>query len=64
MVDNEPKYNRVVAYLRKSSEDNQQGVANKQLNSLEYQKRFVKEAVQRYDLKLVGPVFEDYTHPV
>lgn len=59
MEDNQPKYDRVVAYIRKSSEDNLKGEANKQLNSLEYQKDFVKEAVNRYKLKLVGPIFED-----
>ena len=59
MEDNEPKYNRVVAYIRKSSEDNLKGEANKQLNSLEYQKDFVKEAITKYKLELVGPVFED-----
>ena len=59
MEDDKQKYNRVVAYIRKSSEDNQKGEANKQLNSLEYQKNFVKEALKRYELKLVGPIFED-----
>ncbi len=59
MEDKEPKYNRVVAYIRKSSEDNLKGEANKQLNSLEYQKDFVKEAITKYKLELVGPIFED-----
>jgi site-specific DNA recombinase len=59
MEDSEPKYDRVVAYIRKSSEDNLKGEASKQLNSLEYQKNFIKEAINRYTLKLVGPVFED-----
>lgn len=59
MDEDQKKYNRVVAYIRKSSEDNKQGEANKQLNSLEYQQNFVKRALQQYDLKLVRPVFED-----
>lgn len=59
MEDNEPKYNRVVAYIRKSSEDNLKGEANKQLNSLEYQRAFVKDAITRYKLELVGSIFED-----
>lgn len=59
MEDNLPKYDRVVAYIRKSSEDNLKGEANKQLNSLEYQKEFVKEAIERYKLKLVAPIFKD-----
>lgn len=59
MEDNSNKYNRVVAYIRKSSEDTLKGDANKQLNSLEYQRDFVKQAVEKYKLKLVGPIFED-----
>jgi len=59
MENNEQKYDRVVAYLRKSSEDNLKGEANKQLNSLEYQRDFVKKALVLYNLKLVGPIFED-----
>jgi site-specific DNA recombinase len=59
MEDNKPKYDRVIAYVRKSSEDNLKGEANKQLNSLEYQKSFVKDAITKYRLELVGPVFED-----
>lgn len=59
MEDKQPKYDRVVAYIRKSSEDNLKGGANKQLNSLEYQRSFVKEALNKYNLKLVGPIFED-----
>ncbi|MBU1117558.1 recombinase family protein [Patescibacteria group bacterium] len=59
MEDNEPKYNRVVAYIRKSSEDNKEGEAKKQLNSLEYQNDFVKEAIKKYKLELAGPIFED-----
>ncbi|NCN83136.1 MAG: hypothetical protein COU65_04755 [Candidatus Pacebacteria bacterium CG10_big_fil_rev_8_21_14_0_10_42_12] len=60
MADNiDQKYSRVVAYIRKSSEDNKKGGANKQLNSLKYQKDFVNEARARYGLKLVHPIFSD-----
>lgn len=60
MKDNiEPKYNRVVAYIRKSSEDNKEGRAHKQLNSLKYQKTFVDKAIKDYNLKLVHPPFID-----
>lgn len=59
MTNEENKYNRVVAYIRKSSEDNKSGEANKQLNSIEYQRRFVKEAIEKYKLKLVKEPFED-----
>lgn len=59
MEDKEPKYDRVVAYIRKSSEDNLKGKANKQQNSLEYQREFIKTAISRYGLKLMRPVFED-----
>ncbi len=59
MEDDQQKFDRVVAYIRKSSEDNLKGEANKQLNSLEYQRDFIKKAVERYKLKLVGPIFED-----
>ena len=59
MLENEDVFDRVVAYIRKSSEDNSQGEAHKQLNSIEYQKQFIKEAVVKYDLKPVLKVFED-----
>ncbi len=51
--DDQIKYDRFVAYIRKSSEDNEQGEANKQLNSLEYQRKFVDEALKQYNLKLI-----------
>jgi DNA invertase Pin-like site-specific DNA recombinase len=57
---NEPEYNRVVAYIRKSSEDNEKGEAKKQINSIKYQKEYVtEEAVKKYDLKLVHKPFID-----
>ena len=55
----EPHYNRVIAYIRKSSEDNERGEAHKQLNSLEYQRQFVKDAIARHNLKLVHSPFVD-----
>jgi DNA invertase Pin-like site-specific DNA recombinase len=59
-MDNElPKPIRVVAYIRKSSEDNEDGEATKQQNSLEYQRQFVKDAINKYELKLIRPNFED-----
>lgn len=59
MEDKQENYNRVIAYIRKSSEDNEKGQANKQLNSLDYQKNFVNEAITRYNLKLLRQPFED-----
>ncbi len=59
MENEEIRCDRVVAYIRKSSEDNLKGEASKQLNSLEYQRNFVKEAVLKYNLKPVIKVFED-----
>ena len=59
MIKEEPKYDRVVAYVRKSSEDNEKGEGTKQLNSLEYQRDFVKEAIKKYELKLIHEKFED-----
>lgn len=60
MENNEPKFDRVVGYIRKSSEDNEQGGATKQLNSLDYQRHFVtQEAPVKYDLKPPIKVFED-----
>ncbi len=53
------QFNRVIAYIRKSSEDNEKGEALKQLNSIEYQRKFVSEAIKRYDLELVHTPFED-----
>jgi site-specific DNA recombinase len=59
MNDNLEKCDRVIAYIRKSSEDNEQGESHKQLNSLEYQHQFIKEAVEKYHLKPVIAIFED-----
>lgn len=59
MIDSQNKKARVVAYVRKSSEDNEQGQANKQLNSLEYQRGFVTEALNKYKLELIHTPFED-----
>ena len=55
----EPEYKRVVAYIRKSSEDNKDGEATKQINSLEYQHTFVSKAIKDYGLQLVCEPFED-----
>lgn len=55
----EPEYKRVVAYIRKSSEDNKDGEASKQINSLEYQHAFVPRAIRDYNLQLVCEPFED-----
>ena len=59
MNNDEPEYKRVIAYVRKSSEDNEKGGASKQLNSIEYQRQFVFEAQQKYGLTLVTKPFED-----
>lgn len=59
MENDQKKYNRVIAYIRKSSEDNKQGEANKQLNSLEYQRTFVNDTIKKHDLELVCKPFED-----
>src|SRR5258708_446264 len=48
----------VVAYVRKSSEDSKDGVAKKQLNSLDYQRQFTIEAETKYPIK-VKRKFED-----
>lgn len=55
----EPEYKRVVAYIRKSSEDNEKGQGTKQLNSIDYQRQFVKDAIERQGLELVRQPFED-----
>lgn len=59
MTDEQIEHRAVVAYIRKSSEDNEKGEVHKQLNSLEYQREFVKEAVEKYKLKLLRQPFED-----
>lgn len=58
MENEEIKPLQVVAYIRKSSEDNARGEANKQLNSMEYQHYFVKEAITKYNLH-VEKTFQD-----
>ena len=58
METEENKHNRVVAYVRKSSEDSEDGVAHKQLNSIEYQRQFVKEAMSKYNV-IIERTFED-----
>lgn len=45
-LNDEPAYDRVMVYARKSSEDNKEGNANKQLNSLKYQRTFIEDAVK------------------
>lgn len=59
MENNQESFNRVIAYIRKSSEENERGEAHKQQNSLDYQRRFVKDAIVKHDLKLVHSIFED-----
>lgn len=59
MANQEDKQVRVIAYIRKSSDDNEQGEAHKQLNSMEYQREWVKEAVKKHDLNLIRRPFED-----
>lgn len=44
---------KVFGYLRKSTEDNQEGEARKQKNSLENQRSVVKEIAQRNNLQIV-----------
>jgi len=60
-MNNQPpeQFDRVVAYIRKSSEDNEKGEASKQLNSIDYQRKFVGEAQRQHKLTLVHPPFED-----
>lgn len=55
----EPKYDRVIAYIRKSSEDSKNGKPVKQINSLPGQRNFLKEALDRYELKLLRKPFAD-----
>ncbi len=57
-MNKEEEHKRVIAYIRKSSEDNDRGIARKQLNSLKYQKQFVKDVVKDKGLTLVHPIFE------
>lgn len=59
MIDAPDRQIRVIAYIRKSSEDNEKGEAHKQLNSLEYQGTWVNDAVQKHNLELLLPPFED-----
>ena len=49
---------KVFAYLRKSSKQEREGTPEKQPNSLNYQRRVVKEIAERNNLKIVR-IFED-----
>lgn len=55
----EPK--KVVAYIRKSSEDNIQGETSKQLNSIEYQKQFVIDAYGKFNVNVIATFQDDKT---
>jgi len=59
LSDSSPKL--VVAYIRKSSEDNARGEANKQLNSIEYQQQFAEEAKKKYGVTVVQTYQDDKT---
>ncbi len=51
---------RVVGYIRKSTADNKkEGIANRQINSLNYQRRIIKELVEKEGLELVGKIYQD-----
>ena len=52
---------RLVAYIRKSSEDNKDGDAKKQLNSLAYQRTFINDTVQREGYTLLRTFEDDKT---
>ncbi|KUK77691.1 MAG: Recombinase [candidate division WS6 bacterium 34_10] len=49
---------KVFGYVRKSTEDNQEGKTRRQQNSLEYQKKTIKEIAERNGLEIVR-IFED-----
>ena len=49
---------KVFAYLRKSTKQEREGTPEKQPNSLNYQRRVVKEIAERNNLKIVNQ-FED-----
>lgn len=55
----ENKPHQVVAYLRKSSEDTKEGRANRQLNSLSYQKRAINKIIEKEGLRLLREPFQD-----
>lgn len=55
----EDEYKQVVAYVRKSSEDNDKGVASKQLNSFKYQREFINGFIRDNKMTLVHPIFQD-----
>lgn len=57
--NNQHPRKKVVAYARKSSEDNEKGEANKQQNSFDYQEYFIHEALQRHGLELAQPIYKD-----
>lgn len=50
---------KVVAYIRKSSEDTKDGDVNKQVNSFSYQKKVVDNLIKEHDLDLLTKVFQD-----
>ena len=59
MINTEnPQKTKVYAYLRKSTEDNKEGKARRQKNSIEYQRRAVKEIADKNNLQIVR-YFED-----
>lgn len=49
----------VVSYIRKSSEENKEGEARKQINSFEYQRAFTQEAIPKYNLRVVKSYEDD-----
>lgn len=60
MIETETEKKKVVAYIRKSSEDNKDGEAKKQLNSLEYQREFAKIAPEKFTVEYaVSEYFHD-----
>ncbi|KKU28814.1 MAG: Recombinase [Candidatus Amesbacteria bacterium GW2011_GWA2_47_11b] len=61
MEENKNEIKSVVAYLRKSSEDDAQGQANKQLNSMDYQRSFAQEAITKYNLRIEKSFEDDKT---
>jgi DNA invertase Pin-like site-specific DNA recombinase len=50
---------RVIAYIRKSSEDAKRGKANRQLNSFNYQKETIRKIIDRENLILLRQPFQD-----
>ena len=52
---------KVFAYIRKSTEDNKQGQARRQKNSIAYQKKAVKETAEKENLQIVRTFQDDKT---